>query len=169
MKIKWQSFVPIGLTLLLILSLVGCSASRDSNEEITTDSVVDELWDSLREYTREIGQAQRIANENANKTAEAFRTGKVDGLEFRKRIYLITLIQANTISYIDSKYQYDTLHALMWMSNDGEPPTLYVRIPELERDSEKAEAEYEQYLNSYIDCHWQAIDDFAETLYEYEN
>ena len=138
MKTKWYPLL-IGLTLLLATSLAGCAPA--ANEE----NVLEEFYTSMDKYIGEFLLAEEIAVDSLNQQMELVRDGKITTLELRKRAYLIHLIHAHTLKYINSKPEYAILQGVLWDKNDGEAPNLGWYIPELANDKERAEYEYEEY------------------------
>lgn len=151
--------------LLLASSVLSCDSSTNSssNDELSIKSeLTQELWQSLMDYNLELAGVEQIRKESLDQIDEALKAGDISTLKFRKRAYEIILIEANTIKYIDRKPEYALLHTFMW--EGGKAPGLAWSIPELERDSEKREAEFEDYLQIYIVRHYDVVEDFSQIL-----
>ena len=126
-----------------------------------------ELWQSLIDYLGELAVVDAITDESLDDIYNALKDGNITTLKFRKRLNEITLIQANTIKYIDRKPEYLLLHTFMW--EDGKAPTLAWCIPELESDPERSEFLFQDYLEGYIVHHDTVIDEFLQILRERAN
>ena len=164
MKSKWRLLLVISLALLLASSFLSC-ASPAPNEE----NVLEEFYTSMDKYIGEFLLAEEIAVDSLNQQAELLTSGKLSTLEFGKRVYLIHLIHANTLKYINSKPEYAILQGVLWDINDGEAPKLGWYIPELANDKERAEYEYEQYLVDYVLLYELAIDRVVQRFTESES
>ena len=159
--------------IILSLSLVSCTGETASVAPLSSASdelqvkreVTQELWQELTNYKLELVAAEAIREESFSQIEKALKDegfSMSSALQHRKRAYQIVLIEANTMKFIDSKPEYAMLHTLMWES--GRAPTLAWATPELETDSDRREAEFEQYLQGYIDHHWYTVESFTEIL-----
>lgn len=163
--------VLLSILIVGLFPFIGCGSSESlvaSNDK--AENAVEELWQSLAQYVYELELAETIAKNKMNREAERLQAGDINTLEFRKRVYYITAIQAHTFEYIDSKPDYAILNTFLWFSReDKKPPKLAWCIPELSADSEKREWQCEEYFTNYIQMHYWAIDEFKKTLGEYES
>lgn len=125
------------------------------------NELIQELWQSLMDYNFELAGVEAMRNESIDEISDALRDGNISTLKYRKRMYEIRLIEANIIKYIDLKPQYALLHG-MW--EDRDPPSLAWSIPQLEKDSEKREAQFQDYLEGYIALHYDIVEDFFQFL-----
>jgi len=162
MKTELRSFLLMASALLLACTAVGCGASTIDEELRIKRELTQELWQSLMDYNFELAGVEAIRNESIAQVSDALKSGTISTLKYRKRIYQIHLIEANTIRYIDNKPQYALLHSFMW--EEGEPPKLAWSIPELEKDSERREEEFQDYLQAYIIRHYDIVEEFFEFL-----
>ena len=138
--------------------LAGCSNTLVENENEEAKQVAD----AFLGYASEVMSADEIATERLNKAANLLRNGEFNMLEFCKRCYQVTLIHAYTLDYIDKKSQYEILWPLLY--GKDEPPSLAWCIPELEQDAEAREAQYESYLQDYIDFHNYALSEVVKKI-----
>jgi len=136
------------------------SIADSFSSEYTYEPLTPSVAALLVDYQGELQQAAEIAVESMNQAADALRdpASDVDMVTYRKRIYEITLIHANTIKTIDSRPKYAELHSELW--DEGVPPILAWSIPE----DEYEEIQYEEYLNGYISFHDWVVDKLARRL-----
>jgi|GEM_PF-1637427 len=158
-----KRFLLIISIFLLVVVSVSCASSKNAVDELQAKrELTQELWQALMDYNLELAGVEAIRQESYDQINKALTEGTIDTIKFRKRAYQITLIEANTIKFIDSKPQYVLLHQLMW--DERKAPSLAWATPELESDSEGREAEFEQYLQGYIARHYDTVDTFCQFL-----
>lgn len=133
-KAKFVHVVFVMSIILLLCSTVTCSTSS-SSEKTTEMKLIDELWDALISYNTELAVAEQIMKDSMNEVEQGVRDGKVTMVEFRKRIFQIILIHANTIKFLDNKPEYGLLNSFMW-GEEGVPRLAWA-IPEEQEDREK--------------------------------
>ena len=158
MRSKWCLFLLLVLTLILINSMLGCKSTSSESEA----DQAKEFADAFISYASEVKLAEEIANERLNKATGLLESGEINTIEFRKRCYQATLIHAYTLEYIDRKPQYEMLFPFLF--GEEQPPSLGWCIPELERDPEAIEAQYESYMQDYIDYHYFALSEAVEKI-----
>ncbi|MBC8470817.1 MAG: hypothetical protein H8D56_15200 [Planctomycetes bacterium] len=166
MRLRQFSFLLIALVLILALSTPSCgSRSETSTKTEQSDDIelIKEMAFLLREYTLELKHAEAISNKSLEQVYNALSEGDITTYKYRKRIYQIELIEANTIAFIDSKPIYNRLHNFMW-TEDGKAPSLAWSVPEAESDPEKREAQFEEYLQGYIFLHTDTVERLTDFL-----
>ncbi len=114
---RWQfPLLIIALVLILAISIAGCGSSSETTTEAEqTDDIelIKEMAVLIREYTLELKHAEAIRNKSLEQVSNALREGDITIYKYRKRVYQIELIEANTIEFIDSKPIYSRLHNFM--------------------------------------------------------
>lgn len=164
---RWQfSLLLIALVLILAISTASCgSRSEKATETEQSDDIelIKEMAVWLREYTLELKHAEAIRNKSLEQASNALREGGITTYKYRKRVYQIELIEANTIEFIDSKPIYNRLHNFMW-TKDGKAPKLAWSVPEAESDPEKCEAQFEEYLQDYVFLHTDTVERLTDFL-----
>lgn len=147
------------LYIAFLITLCLCLGCTNSNKEAQQEFV-----DCCRNYIADVAVAHQTFIDRANNDVELVRQGEITTAELRQRYFLNLYAYANVLSFIDHTPRYAALIKVL-LGDDA--LRVLAPLPNNLLNSDKLHAQYESYLESFIDYHIYVIvakiSDYLET------